>query len=266
MTTSENKTEVTSNDKQQSAIDKALAKAKARQAAKAENKPAETLEGTETPTEPKAKKVKAPKTEKPAKEPKVKKAAPDPKVVEAEKAAKAAARAEKNAAREAAAAAAKAERDVIRAAKKALKALDMKPAHMSKVEKAGAKLPKMDAATQTVYDLATTAGLTESQRAILVSHLSHLNRLNATVHSRACKFEVGQSVEIVSADRDARLIGLKGTITQVRKIRVLVDVGAKRPAYLFLSDIAPCAAEGDVEPQFLSPEVESPGATGTDNA
>ena len=272
-------TEITPSEKSQTAMDKALAKARARALAKGKPAPESLDETTKvTPTEKTAKTSKG-KKEKVVKET-VKKAKPDPKVIEAEKAAKKVEREASRAVRAEKIATAKAARDEVRATKKAAREAAVKPAHLSKVDKALAKLPVMDAATQTVYDLVATAGLNDAQSTILTSHLAHLNRLNATLRSRkGVKLTEGQRVTIVSCDRDARLIGLEGTITQVRKIRVLVDVGQKRPAYLFLSDVAVMedgqevpAEETSIESpassevQFLSPEEDAPAATGTENA
>lgn len=262
----ENKADMTA-----SAIDKAVAAAQARKAAKEANGDA----------------PKAPRAEKPAKEKKVKektkkaaeaKAEPTAEELAAAKAAKDAAKAEKDAERAAAKAVReteratkKAERDAERAKKAAEKAATRKPAHMGKVEKAGAKLPVLDEATAAVFGLVTDEGLTEGQMAILGAHLAHFNRVRATLRSAECDLSEGQTVEIVSSDRDARLIGLVGTIAQVRKIRVLVDIpGHARQAYLFASDVAPIteAETESEEPTFLAPEAEDevpePVATGTD--
>lgn len=255
-------------DKQQSAIDKVLAKAKLAEAAKldaaanakAEDKPAKAKKGTKkadkAPAKGAGKKAPAKKADK-----------PDPKAIEAAKAEKAAAREAKKAARETERAAAKAARDAARAVKKAEKAASTKPAHLGKVDKAGAKLPTLSDAARATYDLVTGAGLDEGQMAVLVAHLAHFNRRAATIRSLTSKLEVGQTVTVVSSDRDAKLIGRTGTVTQVRKIRVLVDLGGKKPAYLFCSDVAPVAAsaeEDTAEPQFLTPEAPEAPATGTE--
>lgn len=255
-------------DAQQSVIDRAVAAAKARAAAKAAAG-GKTPKATEA-TEKKEKKEKAPKAKK-EKTVKAAKVEPTAEQIEESKAAKAAAKAEKEAKRAADKALRDAEREVKKAereAKKSAKAAERastrKPAHMGKVEKAGAKLPNMGDAVRSVYDLVTGSDLTEGQMAILGAHLAHFNRVRATVRSAECSLTEGQTVEIVSSDRDARLIGLRGTVAQVRKIRVLVDIpGHAKQAYLFLSDVAPCASEsvGTVEPEanepeFLAPEVE----------
>ena len=175
-----------------------------------------------------------------------------------------------------------------KAAEKAAKSVDKLPAHMGKVEKAGAALPQMDDSTLAAYDLVRGGDLTEGQLAILVAHLGHYNRVRATVRSADCKLVEGQTVEIIASDRDPRLIGKRGTISQVRKIRVLVTVpGMRKEAYLFAADVAPYTATEEapavapgnildevpgeapltVEPEapaadFFAPEAEE--STGTD--
>ena len=204
---------------QQNAIDKAIAAAKAR----AEAKRAAIAEG-KTSDEPKSPVVKAAK---------VAKAPVDKAAREAERLA---AKQIRDAAR--------VEKKALKATEKALKDQDRAPAHMSKVEKAGASLPQMDDTTLSAYDLVRTGDLTEGQLAILVAHLGHYNRVRATIRSATCtKLEVGQTVEIVASDRDPRIIGKKGVVSQVRKIRVMVSVpGLKKDAYLFVADVAPYTA------------------------
>lgn len=274
-------------EKQQSAIDKALARAKAMAAAKAGGAAAAA------PTSDGDKAEKPANVKKDKKAPAAKKATPDP------KAAKAAA-GELKAAREAKRAADKAIRDAARAAsaeareEKKAAAMASKPmAHVGKVDKAGARLPALDAAGQEAFDLITGVKMGEGQMATLVAHLAHFNRRQATLRSLSTKLTEGQMVTVISSDRDPRLIGRTGKVTQVRKIRVLVDLGGRRDAYLFLSDVAPVskpaantleevpptaeetvappttqeAAEDEGAPQFLTPESDeeaTPAATGTD--
>jgi hypothetical protein len=130
-----------------------------------------------------------------------------------------------------------------REAKKAERQADRKTPHFSKIEKAGASLPALTTNSQETYDLVCSAGLDQGEVTALIAHLGHYNRVRATEASFGVKFENGQRVQILSSDRDARLIGKFATITQVRKIRVLVDLeDTGKEAYLFLSDIVPAAA------------------------
>jgi hypothetical protein len=242
-----------------SAIDKAIAMAKLRQAAKAQangNVAAKDSQSAETVPAPKVKKEKVVKTNE-------------------DKATTKADRENTKAQREAQRAADKAARDVARALKKADRAevkatknADKPQAHMSKVEKAGAKLPQMDNKTEGTFDTVCRSNLNEGQITVLIAHLAHMNRVRQTVNSHSVKLVEGQLVEIMSSDRDARLIGMKGHITQVRKIRVLVDIGRKNPAYLFTSDVRPCADEVEILEVEAEPEVaevaEQCEATGTD--
>lgn len=227
---------------QESMIEKAIAAAKARKAAKEANgEAAESTDQAPVKVAPKAKPADKVKKEK------VKKAA---EVVKAEKV-------DRKAQRDAERAAAKALRDQERAEKKAAKEAakaakvvnekPSQPKHMAKVLKAEALLPKMDENLASIFEEVKSRGLTEGQVTTLCAHLAHYNRVRATIRSADCKFEVGQTVEIISSDRDARLIGKRGVIEEVRKIRVLVDVGTTNPAYLFLSDIVAVEEENEEE-------------------
>ena len=248
-------TEIEVPTAQQGAIDRAIAAAKARVAAKAAAGNAQVTE----------------KAEKIEKAPKVKK----DKVVKGAVAEKDSTKEEKKAVRDQERAAAKELRDAARATKKseneeAKIAKNTVPAHMIKVTKAGAKLPILDDATRSAFEFVTTAGLTEGQMAILGAHLAHFNRTQATQRSTEVHLTEGQHVEIISSDRDPRLIGRRGTITQVRKIRVLVNMeDTDKEAYLFCSDVTPISEDvymvepeavstDDLEePTFMAPEVDN---------
>jgi len=203
-----------------SAIDKALAAAKARAAAKV------AVDGEEQP------KAKAPK-EKPAKEPKVKKETqPD------------FAKAQKKEANDALRAAAKAKRDAEREARRAAKAADTgnkKGAHMKKVEKAAAKLPNLQEAAEALFN-EITANLSRVQIASLALHLQHFNRVKATEMAAGRSYKQGQAVRITGGD--PKFLGLQGTIESARPLRCFVNVpGVRKPVYLFTSDIEPVAEE-----------------------
>jgi len=130
-----------------------------------------------------------------------------------------------------------------REAKKAARALERAraqqnraPAHMSKVEKAAAKLPQMnDDLSETFENL--TDRYSVSDLSVLIAHLQLANRARQTLASHDVEFEEGQQVRIVSSENDASLIGLVGTVAEMRKIRVLLDVeSVNKPVYLFAAD------------------------------
>lgn len=150
---------------------------------------------------------------------------------------------EKQAAREAK----KAERDEKRAAKKTAKEQERgahKP-HTSKLDKARAKLPELDATCKQFIDIINGKKcdvemydmLTSTQLIALAQYLDFMARERQTTAALDAKLEVGQTVRITSS-KDTRFIGKLGTLTKVQRIRCYVDVpGAKRPVYLFTSDV-----------------------------
>ena len=193
-------------------LDKALAKVKARKDAK---------QGT-TATAQGEKPAKAAKV---AKEPSAPKR---PRLTEEQKAeretAKVAARAEKKAARDAARQAKRAERDA-----------GKQPAHMRKVQKAAEKLGELNAEMQLLFNEAT-ANFTAQQVATLAAHFTHFNRVHATQRALGQAIEAGQRVRIIGGD--SRYIGQTGTVSKAQRIRCYVEVeGAKKPVYLFTSDV-----------------------------
>jgi transcription antitermination factor NusG len=203
-----------------SAIDKALAAAKARAAAKA---------SIEEPTSA---------ASKPAKEPKVKKAE-KPEVAKerktsASKELRDAAKAKLNAEREARKATRTAAREARKAEKEAEKA-GKKPAHMKKVLRAASKLPAMSAEAARVMDEITT-NLSRNDLAALALRIQHFNRMKATEMSTGRRFKNGQRVRIVAGDLDN--LGKIGTIDSARPLRVFVNVpGVKKPVYVFTSEV-----------------------------
>lgn len=169
------------------------------------------------------------KKTKPAKEPKAVKAKP----TDEAKAAAAAAREQERAA-------AKAQRDAERAAKKALReaeAAAKKSAHMSKVDRAAAKLPTLGETAKTVLE-DVTSNLSLEQMTALALHIQHYVRRRSTEAASGAKLEVGQTVRIVTA-ADPKFVGRTGTVTKAARLRCFVDVGGKKPAYLFVSDVVP---------------------------
>jgi len=196
-----------------SAIDKAIQAAQARKAAKSGDSNV-TSEASATPKAPKAPKVPS--------EPK------RPRLSDEEKAAR-------TAARDAERATNKVTRDAARAAKQLAKQADRKPAHMSKVEKAASKLPTLtDAATLAVNDI--TANFAAATVAAIAAHLSHFNRVKATERALGQTISTGDTVRIVGGD--SRFVGLTGEVFKAQRIRCYVTVeGAKKPVYLFTSDV-----------------------------
>jgi len=212
MDTNVTKTDVTE-------IDRALAKAKGKRAAKA----TASAPVTDNPTE---------------------KLAADKAAIAAakEKARleRVAARAAKKAAREAELVVKRAARAAIRAEKAANKG-PRGPAHMSKVEKAAAKLPAMSTAAQESFDLATSS-LSRDQLLALSLHLQHHVRAASTVGATKIKLENGQLVTIVSGA--PKYVGMQATVLKAQRIRCYCTIsGVDKPIYLFTSDVEPVLEE-----------------------
>lgn len=164
--------------------------------------------------------------------------------------------ADRDAARQAAAEQRRAERE----ARKAAKASIQKPtAHMTKVEKAGAKLPSLGAVARNIFDEVTT-NLSSEQRTALALHLQHFNRVQATTRAlTAGDLKVGQLVTITGGD--PKYIGMTGAIETLRRIRCFVAVpGVKKPVYLFTSDVEPTEGAGE---QVIIADLDE-AATGTE--
>lgn len=198
-----------------SAIDKAIAAAQARKAAKAAGGMVSTndIGNFELPmAKSKVTKERAPK-------------------VTAEQ------RAAKNAEREVARNQRKAERDAQRTARKAEKEATRggKTPHMSKVEKAAAGLPALDSSIELTFN-EITANFTAAQISALAAHLQHFNRVKATERALNRTLQAGDTVRIVSGA--AKFIGMVGTVSKAQRIRCYVEVpGVRKPIYLFTSDV-----------------------------
>ncbi len=226
------------SDQDVSAIDKALAAAKARKAQKAS-----TGEVTVRPArEPKSTEPRAPKA---------------PRVTDEEKAAK-------NLQRETERNARKATRDAARQEKIAARNAGKQPAHMRKVQKAAEKLSALGQSAQLLFNEATT-NLTASELAVLALHIQHFNRVSATERALNVEIKEGSPVQIISGD--PRFIGKTGTVVKAQRIRCYVNIpGANnRPVpgtdstgiYFFTSDVqASVAAE---TPADLTEAVEATG-------
>lgn len=215
-----------------SAIDRALELAKARLAARTSTQGDEV--SAKTSKEPKAKAEKQPK------EPKA------VKVVDlAAQSAKDAERAERKAQLEAQRAERKATSDAKRAAAKLEREAKQQgrgPAHMKKVDKAASKLPVLSNAAQTKLN-ELRQELSNIDMTVLALHMQHIVRVAATAAAHGRKFTNGQRVRFTGGD--PRYIGQVGTIDQARNIRCFVNVtGAKKPVYVFTSDIEPFTEEG----------------------
>lgn len=167
------------------------------------------------------------------------------------KAAKAAETAAKLEAAKAEAAAKKAQRAEERAAAKAAKLAEVaakradakRVAHLRKVENARSRLPALDrATTEAVAEL--TNKFTAAQLEVLAQHLMVHARTERTVRSVApgATMAVGDAVTVVGGA--AKHVGAVGTLVVVNKLRVQVKVdGVAKPLYLYRADVAPVAAD-----------------------
>lgn len=251
-----------SENKNMSAIDQAIAAAKARKAAKEAANGGAPSTSTGESDSASAQTVAPSKKEKPVKEKKEKKPAVDE-----------AARAAKKAQIEADRAARKAKKESEREAKKAEKEASKKPAHMVKVLKAGEKLPALDNAAITLFNEATTC-LSQAQLAALAMHIQFFNRVKATERALNTRLEEGMAVTIVGGD--PRYVGKTGTLSKVQRIRCYVELDSEdREVYCFTSDVTPRAEEEteesseeedmSVSDEAKTPEPEAEQSTGTEN-
>jgi hypothetical protein len=210
-----NKETGTLTDAKVSELDKALASVKARKAAK---------EGKATDGETTEKPAKA------AKAPKEPSAPKRPRLTDEEKAARQAAKDQERAAKKTA-------REEARAAKKAERDAAKQPAHMRKVMKAAEKLPTLGQAAMLLLNEAQ-ANLPAPELQALAQHIQHINRVSATQRALSQTIEAGMTVRVISGD--SRYIGQTGTVAKAQRIRCYVNVeGAKKPVYLFTSDVEP---------------------------
>ena len=222
--------ETTNSVNSTSSIEEALAKAKAAQ--------------TTTPTNrvPKPKKTEETKT--------VDKAEQD-RIRAEKKAERDRIRAAKKAAREVE----KAEKAAARAAKKAAREAEKakKVPHLAKVEKAAEKLPDITQEQQEFIKKISQMG--NQAMSEIIAHLEHELRVKSTRESLTQDVSVGQLVKIIAGPPD--YLGLVGTVSEVRKIRVMIDVGRKSPAYLFRSDVTVIDPTEAIEPEEMVSVVET---------
>lgn len=133
-----------------------------------------------------------------------------------------------------------AQREAARAEKRALRESNKTP-HMKKVEKAASKLPALNQdATLTFNEI--VANYDAAQVAALAAHLQHFNRVKATERALAQPLKQGMKVRVVAGDN--RYVGLSGEVTKSQRIRCYVAIeGQSRPVYLFTSDVEVIAEE-----------------------
>lgn len=210
-----------------SAIDRALAAAKARKAAKE----AAGLEPEVTVT-PKTKKDPAAKASKI----KVEKVV-DP-ALAAARAAKVVARVEARGSKLAQFEAARAERRAARDVKSLARAATLAvviPAHLKKVERAKAKLPQLNEKMQALVDNIVSS-FSLHQLDTMVMHMQlHARAEKTRLASKGGALPIGASVTIFGGD--PRYIGKAGTVVTSRKLRATVAVdGAKKPVYIYTSE------------------------------
>jgi len=205
----------TTLDTKLSAIDRALAAAKARKAARTENAEASPTTASAPPKEPKAKKETHPEFAKAQRAEALKTAREEAKKI----------------------------READREARRAAKAAQVKgPVHMKKVDRAAARLPPLESEQARLLFNEITTNYSAAQVSAIALHLQHFNRQKATERAVSQQLEVGARVRITSGD--PRYIGVLGTVTMVRRIRCFVEVpNAKKPIYLFTSDVVREPAE-----------------------
>ena len=191
-------------DNKLSAIDKALAAAKARKAMK---------DSQDVPQDASAKNT--PKSE-------------------TDNIVKAAKNAERDAARESA----RTQRTKEHEERRATKAADIankKPAHMKKIASAAAKLPTLSQSAQILFS-DITSNLPSDQVIAVALHLQHFNRTKATERALGQRVTAGQQVHITAGD--PRYVGKTGIVARAQRIRCYVSIpGIKREVYLFTSDV-----------------------------
>jgi hypothetical protein len=134
-----------------------------------------------------------------------------------------------------------------------------KMVHMKKVEKAAGRLPTLLDGAQALFDN-ITASLGADQRAALALHIQHFNRVQSTIQASASQpLKVGQVVRITGGD--PKFIGMRGAVEKVQRIRCYVTVpGFNRPAYCFVSDVER-VSEGGEQPASTSDDEGAAGET-----
>jgi hypothetical protein len=109
------------------------------------------------------------------------------------------------------------------------------PAHMKKIASAANKLPTLTDTAQLLFNEATT-NFSAEQLTALALHIQHFNRVKAT--ERALNQRVVQGTQVRIIGGDPKFIGMTGSVTKAQRIRCYVKVpGVKREVYCFTSDI-----------------------------
>lgn len=202
-----------------SAIDKALAAARARKAAKEAEVERAAIESVDGGSEDGDLRLVTTKVS-----------------AEAAAAAKAARKAQREADREAAKLRRAEERDARREAKAQRDSQkNHDNVHMKKVDKLRARLPELTGELLAVYDDAVSRFSAQELNS-LAQHLLVKVREAATAGSRSAVVELGSRVEILGGE--PRFIGRVGKITKVQRIRCFVELeGVRSPVYAFISDV-----------------------------
>lgn len=112
------------------------------------------------------------------------------------------------------------------------------PSHMKKVMKAREKLPAMDEATARSFS-DVIGSLTALQISTLSLHLQVHNREQATLRAGSQRpLSMGAKVRIVGGD--PKFVGMVGTVVHAQKLRAKVAVdGFKNPVYIYTGEAEP---------------------------
>jgi hypothetical protein len=214
----------TQTTKTMSAIDRALAAAKARKSAKDAASKTNTVDVVET----------KPKVSVSKEFEKKQKAAANEELTTLQKSAKA----EKKAAEEAAKAERKAKRDADRAERRSAKeaaATNKKPSHMKKVERARSKCPALNGPAEALFNEATT-NLSILQIEALSQHLVVQARAMRTIRAaQTAVLALGSTVRITGGD--PKFVGAVGKVVHSHKLRAKVEVpGVSKPVYIYTGE------------------------------
>ncbi len=122
-----------------------------------------------------------------------------------------------------------------RRAAKATERANAKMPHMKKIERAAAALPDMSDQMQLTFNEVTT-NFSAEQITALALHLQHFNRVKATERALNQRLEAGQQVRVTSGPN--KFVGKIATVLKAQRIRCFVTVpGHAKPVYLFTSDV-----------------------------
>lgn len=134
----------------------------------------------------------------------------------------------------------KEEKRALKAAKRAAKDAEHsgRPVHMKKVERAKSRLPSLCSNGERILTTALT-DLNPVQLESLAQHLVVSARERRTLNAiNASRIPVGSAVRIVGGD--PKFIGSTGTIVSSHKLRLLVSVeGSNKPLYIYSGEAEP---------------------------